>query len=124
MSDTIYYTTICSVTTSYLLIGSSDFENLQPIAFENGTDVCLFTIDDEITLEYEDTVILRFTPDSPAFIPTVEGAGEFIRDTASLHIVDNDRKSTFMKTLNVPIITLYKAWLNSPLFLHRPRDAF
>ena len=71
---------------------------MQPIVFENSTDICLFTTDDEITLEYEDTVILRFTPDDPAFIPTVEGTGEYIRDTATVCIIDNDRKCALLNT--------------------------
>ena len=75
-----------------LLIGSSDFEDLQPITLNNNAMVRLFTTNDGVTLEYDDTVILRFTPDNPAFIPGVEGAGEFIRDTAVVNIIDNDSK--------------------------------
>ena len=52
----------------------------------------LFTLSDEVTLEYDDTVILRFTPDSDSLIFGVNGRGEFIRDTATLHIIDNDSK--------------------------------
>ena len=73
-------------------IESTDFENLQPISFETSADIRLFTTDDNITLEYDDTVILRFTPDNSSFIPGVEGAGEFIRDTAVVNIIDNDSK--------------------------------
>ena len=65
---------------------------MQPISVEGSTDIRLFTINDEITLEYDDTVILRFTPDSPLLIPGVESEGEFIRDTATVHIIDNDSK--------------------------------
>ena len=42
-------------------------------------EVRLFTTNDEVTLEYDDTVILRFNPTSPLLIPGVEGEGEFCR---------------------------------------------
>ena len=78
-----------------LCIGSSDFEELQPIEFENSAEIQLFTTNDDITLEYDDTVLLRFTPDNPLLISGVEGAGEYIRDTAIVIIIDNDRKFTY-----------------------------
>ena len=59
---------------------------------DNNTEICLFTTNDNVTLEYDDTVILRFTPDNPAFIPDVESRGEFIRDIAVVNIIDNDSK--------------------------------
>ena len=61
---------------------------------ENSTDIRLFTTNDEVTLEYEDTVILRFTPQISALdlVKSVEGAGEYIRDTSTVFIIDNDRK--------------------------------
>ena len=74
-------------------LGPSDFESLQPLSVEdNSAKIRLFTINDAITLEYEDSVILRFNPASPLLIPGVEGVGEFIRDTATVNIIDNDRK--------------------------------
>ena len=76
-----------------LLIAPSDFERFQPIALQdNNIEIRLFTTDDEVTLEYDDTVILRFNPDIPAFIPVVESRGEFIRDIAVVNIIDNDSK--------------------------------
>ena len=65
---------------------------MYPIDVENSADIRLITYDDFITLEYEDTVILRFTPGSPAYIQTLEQSGEFIRDSATVNIIDNDRK--------------------------------
>ena len=70
-----------------------DFENLQPIHFETSADIRLFTTNDMITLEYNDTVILRFTPDNPLLIPGVESRGEYIRHSATVNITDNDSKS-------------------------------
>ena len=52
----------------------------------------LRTRNDDITLEYDDTVILVFTPDDDNLIAEYEAAGEYIRDRAVVRIVDNDRK--------------------------------
>ena len=76
-----------------LSAGDTDFERLQPIVFTNSTVIRLFTANDEITLEYDDRVLLRFTPDNSGLIPGVEAEGEYIRDTAILHIIDNDSKN-------------------------------
>ena len=65
---------------------------MQPIEFENRAEICLFTSNDVITLEYNDTVLLSFTPDSPLLIPGIEGAGEYVRGTAIVYIIDNDSK--------------------------------
>ena len=45
--------------------------------------VRLGTNSDTITLEYDDRVQLRFTPDSSALL-------EYIRDTTTINIIDND----------------------------------
>ena len=58
----------------------------------NNTDICLLTVSDVIALEYGDTIILRFTPDNDTFISDVENAGQFIRDTAIVNIIDDDSK--------------------------------
>ena len=46
--------------------------------------------DDEVTLEYDDRVRLIYTPFNPALIGGVEAAGEFIRHTATVNIIDTD----------------------------------
>ena len=78
-------------------IGTSDFEDLTPISIivdadDPSTDIRLFTVDDEITLEYDDRVLLRFTPTHVNLIPGLERNFEYIRDTAVVNIIDNDRK--------------------------------
>ena len=75
--------------------GQSDFESLMPISFVNETEIRLFTSNDETTLEYDDSVILTFTPDNPAFITGLEAQGEYIRDTATVQITDDDSKCCF-----------------------------
>ena len=60
-----------------------------------GSDVAMIelrTRNDDITLEYDDTVILSFTPDEDDLIEFYEGEGEYIRDSVVVRIDDNDRK--------------------------------
>ena len=83
--------------TSTSSIGSTDFEGLRPISVTisvstNSEEIRLFTTNDEVTLEYDDRVILRFTPDNPGLIPGLEGMGQYIRDTATVHINDSNCK--------------------------------
>ncbi|CAI8020301.1 hypothetical protein GBAR_LOCUS12147, partial [Geodia barretti] len=69
---------------------TADFERLEPIRVTNSAEIRLFTANDDITLEYDDRVLLRFTPDNPALILGLEANGEYMRDTATVNIVDND----------------------------------
>ena len=77
-------------------VGTSDFERLTPIRVTNSAGIRLFTANDEITLEYDDRVLLMFTPDNPVLISGLEWVGEYIRDTATVHIIDNDCKCAFL----------------------------
>ena len=61
-----------------------------PIQFTNSAEIRLFTASDRVSLEYDDRILLRFTPDNPGLIPGVEAAGEYIRDTARININDSD----------------------------------
>ena len=70
--------------------GESDFQSLQPINFINAADIRLFITNDDITLEYDDKVRLTFNPDSPDLITDTENQGMYVRDTATVNIVDND----------------------------------
>ena len=80
---------------SYLsiYIGSSDFQSvILDLLDTNNEEIRIFTINDDITLEYNDSIILVFIPDDPALIPGLEAAGEYIRDTATINIIDDDSK--------------------------------
>ena len=57
----------------------------------------MFTANDELTLEYEDRILLTYTPSASGLIPGLEAAGEYVRDTAIVHIIDNDSKTTIMR---------------------------
>ena len=94
------------ITFSVCLIGSSDFETLKPedVIIDGdypSTNVCLFIMNDEITLEYEDRVLLRFTPTHVNLVPSLERNFEYIRDTAVVNIIDSDRKCPFPSTLSL-----------------------
>ena len=77
-----------------------------PISFVNETEIRLFTSNDEITLEYDDRVILSFTPDNPAFITGLEGEGEYTRDTATVHIIDDDSEAAYFSVCLFDSISL------------------
>ena len=55
------------------------------------TMIALRTRNDDITLEYDDSVLLLFTPDEDDLIEFYEEEGEYIRDNVTVHITDNDR---------------------------------
>ena len=60
----------------------------------NDVIVQLFSRNDAITLEYNDTVILKFftIPGLADLIQQLEAAGEYIRESAIVNVIDNDRK--------------------------------
>ena len=76
--------------------GSTDFFNILPVDVDVEGNakamIDLRTRNDDITLEYDDTVILVFTPDEEDIIDFYEEEGEHIRDSVVVYIVDNDRK--------------------------------
>ena len=81
------------------LQGTCDFENLGTIKTTGeSTSISLLTINDDIALESYDTVKLIFTPEYEDFMYELEANGEFLRDTAFVHIRDNDGK------LSLPIV--------------------
>lgn len=47
---------------------------------------------DDIALEYDDRILLQYSSDEPGFISGVEGLGQFVRETGTIYIVDNDCK--------------------------------
>ena len=70
-------------------IGDDDFEQMRPIPIlGTNTEIGLFPINDEITLEYNDSITLIFTPFDQS------NAGEYVRDRAVVNIIDNDCKQS------------------------------
>ena len=74
-------------------IDSSDFEDVDRISVVNTTKFLVLTLNDSITLEYDDKIILTFTPDDPDLISDIESRGEYIRHNATVQIIDNDSKN-------------------------------
>ena len=70
-------------------IVDSDFERLTPIRVTNNAEIGLFAANDFIALKYNDRVLLTFSPDNTALITT---HGEYVRDSATVKIIDNDCK--------------------------------
>ena len=56
----------------------------------NYMEIILFPVDDEITLEYDDQILLRFTPNDSNIVSALENGFEYIRDSAIVNIIDND----------------------------------
>ena len=63
-----------------------------PIRVSNTAEIEFYPLGDHITLEYENMVLLRFTPDVSSPEGDVEGVGEYIRSNATINIIDDDRK--------------------------------
>ena len=65
-------------------LGASDFDRVEAdVSFENSADemnLAVRTRNDDITLEYNDIIILEFTPDDPSLIEFLEEDGQYIRD--------------------------------------------
>ena len=67
-----------------------------PFRVLDTAEIQLFTVRDEITLEYKDRILLRFTPDFPGLEGALESIGEFIRINATIHILDKDCKQILL----------------------------
>lgn len=61
--------------------------------YDGFVEFSLLTINDDITLEYNDTVMLKFNAlHGTQFKEELEKDGEFIRDVAYVVVLDNDGK--------------------------------
>ena len=72
--------------------GVLDYAEFVPInTTTNSTEINIKMIDDDISMETNESVILRFVPhrDDLCFL---EAKGEYVRDTATVNIIDNDGK--------------------------------
>ena len=76
---------------SSLDVGVSDFHRFS-VRVINSADVRIFTLDDDVTLEYDDRVQLMFIPDIPDLVSFLQSFGEYTRVTAVVNIIDNDRE--------------------------------
>ena len=85
-----------------LSIESSDFALRDtPVTLVNGiSEVRLDASDDDVTLEIGVTVILRLHPTAANIVDLVEQRGQFLRDTATVTVLDNDCKYNHYKAEN------------------------
>lgn len=61
-----------------------------------GTDnINISALNDNVSFEDGDSFVLNYKHVFPTLIPLVESAGEFVRDTVIVHIIDTDGKSLF-----------------------------
>ena len=61
----------------------------------DSVDIRLFTANDVITLEYDDSITLMFVPGNPFLLPGLEDIGQYIRNVSLVNIIDNDSKICF-----------------------------
>ena len=85
-----------------LSIESTDFALRDtPVRLVSGfSEVSLDASNDDVTLEIGDTVILRLDPTAANIVDLVEGEGQFLRDTATVTILDNDCKQPLQRIEN------------------------
>ena len=88
--------TASGLTLVYFLLESSDFSAISDVSvLGSEASVSVVTINDAVTLEYDDQIILEFTPFVSNFIETTEAnsPGVYIRARTTVVIQDSDRKS-------------------------------
>ena len=74
----------------------ADYEEFSSITVQGFHDnIVIQTIDDDITLEYDDRLDLTFAlpPDRAFLTQILEAMGEYLRDTVSVTIIDNDSRN-------------------------------
>lgn len=97
-----------SVTFTPVFVDASDFGRLRPITVRNNATIHLFIVNDRVSLEYDDRVLLTFTPIHPVIITWLQGFGEYIRDTATVNIIDNDGKIPSCLLQPCPVVSLFQ----------------
>ena len=87
-------------TLSISLGSYTDYTPILPVNIEiesNNTAIIeLHARNDAVTLEYDDDVLLLFTPEDSNLIKLYESEGEYIRDGMTVHIIDKDRKQSMI----------------------------
>ena len=72
-----------------------------PVRLVSGfSDVRLDASNDDVTLEIDDTAILRLKPTTPNIVALIEQQRQFLRDTATVNILDNDCKQPLQSIEN------------------------
>ena len=69
---------------------------------------------DDVTLEIGDTVILRLDPTAANIVDLVEGQGQFLRDTATVTILDNNDCKQPLQSIENCFVKVY--YINCQVF--------
>ena len=69
------------------------------MVISRATSIQFLPRDDHITLEYNDRVVLTFTPQNPHLLAGMEAAGmeaagQYIRQNTTINIIDTDSQSS------------------------------
>ena len=76
-----------------LYVGTTDFVTFSVTTVaDNRATIPLLATNDGITLEYNDSVVMTFSPSIASRIQFPLDAGEFLRNTATVNIIDMDCK--------------------------------
>ena len=78
-----------------ILEAVSDFQPLSVQVISESTDISLVTVDDEMGMECEESIRLEFVHQFPPYVIFLASQGEFIRDTAIVKVIDNDRECDY-----------------------------
>ena len=72
---------------------------------------------DYVTLEIGDTLILRLDPTTANIVDLIEGQGQFLRDTATVTILDNDCKQPLQSIENCFVKSVIEFKVKLPIIL-------
>ena len=106
-------------TLSVVCVGDCDYVDIGTVKTdgEGPTTVSVVTLNDDIALEYHDQVLLKFKAvHKDMFIEELEKAGEFLRNTSYLNILDDDSNQIFLH-LSLFLLLLLYGLLSTPLIL-------
>jgi hypothetical protein len=95
-----------TITADAITTEVADYQEFPSITVELFSDnIVIQTIDDDITLEYDDRLDLTFalSPDVANLAQMLEAEGEYLRNTVSVTIVDNDGR-TLVQILNQEVL--------------------
>lgn len=68
-----------------------DYEELSPTEItDSDAEIVLFTINDDIALEFNELIHVIYKPTHEYYVKDLEKKGEFFRDVATVRIMDND----------------------------------
>ena len=91
---------------------------------DNRATIPLLATKDGITLEYNDSVLMTFSPSIGSIIHVLQNAGEFLRDTAIVNIIDMDCKTLNIICLWFFTVHMYIYSLYYTHILHSTGDQF